>query len=64
MKLDELGLDEAAYPGNIGAMEMFQFQQRASGEQKSRMKTLLSKKKNKEAWRYMQQVLDVKLHGA
>lgn len=64
MKLNELGLDEAAYPGNIGAMEMFRFQREASDEQKSRMKALLSKKQNKEAWEYMQQVLGVKLHGA
>lgn len=65
MKLEELKkLDEASYPGNIGMMEMFTFYQKATEEQKNKMKQLLSKKKFEEAWEFLQNVTGVKLHAA
>ena len=55
-------VDEAAYIGNIGAMEMFKFYQKASEEQKNKLKSLINGKKNKEAWSLVQDVTGVKLH--
>jgi 1,6-anhydro-N-acetylmuramate kinase len=55
-------IDEAAYVGNIGAMEMFKFYQKASEEQKRKLKTLIGDKKNKDAWKLVQDVTGVKLH--
>ena len=33
-------VDEAAYVGNIGAMEMFKFHQKANQDQKEKLKSL------------------------
>jgi hypothetical protein len=55
-------VDEAAYVGNIGAMEMFKFYQKASDEQKKKLKVLIGDKKSKEAWKLVQDVTNVKLH--
>ena len=55
-------VDEAAYVGNIGAMEMFKFYQKATEEQKRKLKTLIGDKKNKDAWKLVQDVTGVKLH--
>ena len=55
-------VDEAAYFGNIGAMEMFKFYQKATEEQKRKLKTLIGDKKNKDAWKLVQDVTGVKLH--
>ncbi len=65
MKLQDLKqLDEAAYPGNLGMMEMFKFYQVASDEQKKLMKSLISKKLFDKAWELLQQVTGVKLHSS
>ena len=55
-------VDEAAYFGNIGAMEMFKFYQKASKEEKKKLKSLISDKKSKEAWKLVQDVTGTKLH--
>lgn len=65
MKLEEIKqLGEASYPGNLGMMEMFKFYQKASDEQKQKMKRLLNNKKFDEAWELLQAVTGVKLHAA
>ena len=55
-------VDEAAYVGNIGAMEMFKFHQKANDEQKKKLKDLIAKKDSKAAWKHIQSVTGVKLH--
>ena len=55
-------VDEAAYVGNIGAMEMFKFYQKANDDQKKKLKVLIGDKKSKEAWKLVQDVTGVKLH--
>jgi len=54
-------IEEASYEGNIGMMEMFRFYEIASKKQIDLMKDLLTTKKFKEAWNFLQQVVDVKL---
>ena len=55
--------DEAVYPGNIGAMEVHRFFMVASPEQKAEVKKLIADKRFKTAWKIIQSVLNVKLHG-
>jgi hypothetical protein len=55
-------LFEASYAGNIGAMEMFKFYQKASDEQKKKLQSLMQKKDSKGAWKHIQSVTGVKLH--
>ena len=64
MKLEEIGMIEAAYKGNIGMMEMFKFYQKATPAEKSKMKQLLDAKKFDDAWKYLQQVTGVELETA
>lgn len=62
MRLSEfVNMDEAAYAGNIGMMEMFKFYQIADQNTKDLMKKLISQGKNREAWKLLQKVVDVKL---
>ena len=56
------GLDEAAYAGNIGIMELIKFKQKANDKQKKEFDELLAKKKSKEVWDLVQHVTGVKLH--
>lgn len=56
-------LNELFYPGNIGVMEMFRFNQVATTEQKRKLHELIAKKDFKAAWELMQQVTGMKLHG-
>ena len=55
-------IDEAAYVGNIGAMEMFKFHQKANDNQKKKLAELIKKKDTKAVWRHVQTVTGVKLH--
>ena len=55
-------VDEAAYVGNIGAMEMFKFFEKANAQQKDKLKEFIRKKENKAAWQLVQDVTGVKLH--
>lgn len=61
MKLEEIVLLEAEYKGNIGMMEMFKFYQKATPEEKARMKKLLDAKNFEEAWKFLQQVTGMAL---
>ena len=54
---------EAAYPGNIGAMEMAKFFMSASPEQKAMMKKLIQLGEVKRALSLLQRVTGVKLQG-
>jgi hypothetical protein len=54
---------EAVYPGNIGAMEVAQFFMKASPDQKKQVTELIANKQFKSAWKIIQSVLNVKLHG-
>jgi len=64
---DHLGvkhhIDEASYEGNIGAMEVAKFFQKATDEEKRTFKELLNKKKLGLAWHLIQKVTGVKLQG-
>lgn len=55
-------VDEAAYVGNIGAMELFRFYQKANKEQKDKLQKLVKNKDAKGAWKYVQDVTNTKLH--
>lgn len=54
---------EAVYPGNIGAMEVHRFFMVATPEQKAEVKKLIATQQHKAAWKIIQTVLNVKLHG-
>lgn len=56
-------LSELAYQGNIGAMEMFAFFQKATPEQKAQLKSLIAAGKDREAWKMIHKVTGVKLVG-
>jgi hypothetical protein len=55
-------LAEAAYVGNIGVMELAKFYAKASNKDKNVLQSLIKSKKNKEAWKLVQDVTGVKLH--
>lgn len=57
------GMDEASYPGNIGAMEVFKFMQLADPAQKNQFKELLGKGKKGLAWKLIQDVAGIRLQG-
>ena len=52
---------EAVYPGNIGAMEVFQFYQAASSEQKTELNHLITREEYEKAWELIQKVTGVRL---
>jgi hypothetical protein len=60
---EETQINELAYQGNIGAMEMFAFFQKATDEQKKQMKALIGAGKDREAWKLIHKVTGVKLVG-
>jgi hypothetical protein len=51
----------AAYPGNMGMMEMFQFQRDADPAQQKAMDRLLEQDRTSEAWDYLKEVTGVDL---
>lgn len=55
-------LNEVAYAGNIGIMELIKFKQKASQKQKDMLQSHIKNKKHKEAWKLVQDVTGVKLH--
>jgi FMN phosphatase YigB (HAD superfamily) len=55
---------EASYSGNIGAMEMVKFFQKADDQQKKILKDLIASGKRGLAWKLIQDVTGVKLQGA
>jgi hypothetical protein len=56
------GMSEAAYAGNIGIMELIKFKQKADDKQKKQFDDHVKNKRNKEAWKLVQDVTGVKLH--
>lgn len=60
---EETQINELAYQGNIGAMEMYAFFQKATDEQKKQMKALIASGKDREAWKLIHKVTGVKLIG-
>jgi len=52
----------ASYPGNMGVMEMFQFQQNATPAQKKVMNKLLDEDRTDEAWDFLKKTTGVDLH--
>lgn len=55
---------EAAYKGNIGIVELFQFYERAKKENPDlydKVQNLVKQKKEKEVWKIIQDFLNVKL---
>jgi len=54
--------NEAAYIGNIGAMELVKFHRSATSEQKKQLKSHIQNKNRKEAWNLVRDVTGVKLH--
>jgi hypothetical protein len=51
----------AVYPGNMGVMEMFQFQREADPSQKRTMDRLLQQNRTNEAWDFLKKVTGVDL---
>ena len=54
---------EAAYPGNIGMMELAKFFQMAKPDEKDQFKKLLELGKKGLAWKLVQDIVGVKLQG-
>ena len=62
-QLQKESIDEAAYKGNIGAMEMMKFFQVATPAQKEKLKKLIADKNQSAAWKMIQDVTGMKLMG-
>jgi hypothetical protein len=56
-------IQEAAYKGNIGAMEMMKFFQVATPQEKEKLKKLIADKNQSAAWKMIQDVTGMKLMG-
>jgi len=54
-------LDELAYAGNIGIMELVKFYEKATPDLIKKLKAYIAAKNNKAAWEIVQQVTGVKL---
>jgi len=55
-------INEAAYAGNIGIMELIKFKQKANDKEKKEFDDHLKNKRHKDAWETVQRVTGVKLH--
>ena len=55
-------VDEAAYVGNIGMMELIKFHQKANTDQKKKLQQHIKNKEGSKAWKHIQSVTNVKLH--
>jgi hypothetical protein len=55
-------LNEATYAGNIGVMELVKFYQKATPSMVTDLKRLIAQKKEREAWKMVQDVTGIKLH--
>ena len=60
---DDCSMSEAAYKGNIGAMEMMKFFQVATPQEKEKLKKLIADKNQSAAWKMIQDVTGMKLMG-
>jgi hypothetical protein len=61
--MKDCSMSEAAYKGNIGAMEMMKFFQVATKEEKEKLKKLIADKNQSAAWKMIQDVTGMKLMG-
>jgi ribosomal protein L22 len=61
LQKEDVQLDELIYKGNIGAMEMFEFFQKATPQQIAEMKKLIAEKKTAEALKLLAKVTGKKL---
>lgn len=61
MKLSHIICNEASYPGNIGAMEVFHFYRQASPEEKQQFDQHLDQEEYNDAWDLIQDVTGVSL---
>jgi len=61
MQINDI-LQEASYPGNIGAMEVFKFYQTASDGEKEQLASMLDKNEITNAWELIKDVTGVQLH--
>lgn len=57
-----INLDEAAYAGNIGIMELIKFKKTANDSQRKEFEDHIKNKRHKQAWDVVQKVTGVKLH--
>ena len=55
-------VDESAYVGNVGMMELIKFHQKANAEQKKKLQQHIKNKEGSKAWKHIQSVTNVKLH--
>ena len=62
-QLQKESIQEAAYKGNIGAMEMMKFFQVATPQEKEKLKKLIADKNQSAAWKMIQDVTGMKLMG-
>lgn len=62
-QLQKESIQEAAYKGNIGMMEMMKFFEVATKEQKEKLKKLIAEKNQTAAWKLIQDVTGMKLMG-
>ena len=58
-----LYVQEAAYEGNIGMMELAKFYMKASDSDKKKLQDAIKNKRFKEAWKMVERVTGVKLVG-
>jgi len=61
--MKDCSMYEAAYKGNIGAMEMMKFFQVATPQEKEKLKKLIADKNQSAAWKMIQDVTGMKLMG-
>lgn len=61
MKLTDILLREAAYPGNIGVVEVFKFYHIATDDERETFEDLLQQHKMTDAWDLIQNVTGVHL---
>ena len=62
-QLQKESIQEAAYKGNIGMMEMMKFFEVATKEEKEKLKKLIADKNQSAAWKLIQDVTGMKLVG-
>ncbi len=60
-RLEKKRVDEASYPGNLGATEMMMFYRIASNDQIADMERLLKAGNYKAVWKLLQKVTGTKL---
>jgi hypothetical protein len=56
-------ITEASYPGNIGFVEVMNFYKKASEVEKTIFNVFMKNQDYKKAWKLVQQVVGIRLHG-